>query len=144
MDERPMEAMQEAISVIKQADPAFKISLAGKYHDELEADLYDLCIPYTYKFPDKVKAERRRQGKVSTFYTCCKEAFPNTFTFHSPSKQHGHLFTRQQPTTTVTCVGHSIVGRNNLYKIRASALGLQATVTASIPVHEAASVSSAL
>ena len=44
MDERPMEAMQEAISVIKQADPAFKISLAGKYHDELEADLYDLCI----------------------------------------------------------------------------------------------------
>lgn len=84
MDERPMEAMQEAISVIKQADPAFKISLAGKYHDELEADLYDLCIPYTYKFPDKVKAERRRQGKVSTFYTCCKEAFPNTFTFSQP------------------------------------------------------------
>lgn len=86
MDERPMEAMREAIKVIKQADPDFKISLAGNYHKEIEADLYDLCIAYGNKFPEDVKARRDKEGKISTVYTCCAEAFPNTFTFSDPAE----------------------------------------------------------
>lgn len=50
MDERPMEAMREAIKVIKQADPEFKITLAGNYHPEIQSDLYYLSIPYGHKF----------------------------------------------------------------------------------------------
>lgn len=86
MDERSMESMQEAIKVIKQADPEFKITLAGNYHPEIQADLYYLCIPYGNKFPEEVKAERERKGQISTFYTCCVEAFPNMFTFSDPAE----------------------------------------------------------
>ena len=86
MDERPMEAMREAIKVIKQADPEFKITLAGNYHPEIQSDLYYLSIPYGHKFPENVKAERERKGQISTVYTCCSEAFPNTFTFSDPAE----------------------------------------------------------
>lgn len=86
MDERPMEAMQEAIKVIKAADPEFKITLAGNYHEEIQGDLYYLSIPYGNQFPADVKAERERKGQISTVYTCCTEAFPNTFTFSAPAE----------------------------------------------------------
>lgn len=86
MDERPMEAMREAIKVIKAADPEFKITLAGNYHEEIQGDLYYLSIPYGNQFPAEVKAERERKGQISTVYTCCVEAFPNTFTFSAPAE----------------------------------------------------------
>lgn len=86
MDERPMEAMQEAIKVIKAADPEFKITLAGNYHEEIQGDLYYLSIPYGNQFPVDVKAERERKGQISAVYTCCTEAFPNTFTFSAPAE----------------------------------------------------------
>ena len=86
MDERPMDAMQAAIKVIKDADKDFKISLAGVYHDEIESDLYYYCLAYGYKFPENVLARRRAEGKISTYYTCCTEGFPNTFTFSPPAE----------------------------------------------------------
>ncbi len=86
MDERDPEAMQEAIKVIKKADPEFKISYAGSYHEELQADLYDLCIPYGQFFPEQVLKERQAKGQISTVYTCCPEPRPNTFTFSPPAE----------------------------------------------------------
>lgn len=85
MDERSMEAMQAAIKVIKEADPDFKITLAGNYHDEIQADLYYLCIPYGARFPENVLKERRAKGQISTYYTCCTEPFPGTFSFSNPA-----------------------------------------------------------
>ena len=85
MDERPMEAMQAAIKVIKDADADFKITLAGNYHDEIQGDLYYLSIPYGNHFPDKVLRERRAKGQISTYYTCCTEPFPGTFSFSAPA-----------------------------------------------------------
>lgn len=86
MDERPMEAMQAAIKVIKEADPDFKITLAGNYHDEIQADLYYLCIPYGKKFPADVLKQRRQKGQISTYYTCCTEPFPGLFSFSNPAE----------------------------------------------------------
>lgn len=86
MDERPMKAMQEAIRLIREADPEFKITLAGNYHDEIQADLYDLSIPYTHRFPAEIKATREQAGQISTVYICCTESFPNTFTFSAPAE----------------------------------------------------------
>ncbi len=86
MDERKMEDMQEAIKVIKRADPDFKIALAGTYHDEIQVDLYDYSIAYGVQFPAEVRAERAKQGKVSSVYTCCAEALPNIFTFSPPAE----------------------------------------------------------
>lgn len=86
MDERPMEAMREAIKVVRAADPEFKITLAGNYHPEIESDLFYYCIPLGQKFPADVKKAREARGQVSTYYTCCVEAFPNTFTFSRPAE----------------------------------------------------------
>ena len=86
MDERPMEVMLETFKVIKAADPNFKVSFAGNWHQEIEADLDDYCVAIWKKFSDEVKNKRREQGKVSTFYTCCTEPAPNTFTFSEPAE----------------------------------------------------------
>lgn len=92
MDERPMEAMREAIKLIKETDPDFKITLAGNYHPEIESDLYYLSIPYGQRFPKEVKAARQQRGQISTVYTCCTEAFPNTFTFSAPAEAAWTVF----------------------------------------------------
>lgn len=86
MDERPMEAMQAAIKVIREADPEFKITLAGNYHPEIVDDLHYLAIPYGYTFPADVKAKREQNGQISCVYTCCTETFPNIFTFSDPAE----------------------------------------------------------
>ena len=86
VDERPMKQMQEVIKLIRKADPTYKISLAGLYHPEIEADLQDYSIPYGHNFPKEIKAKRDSQGKTSTFYTCCTEPYPNGFTFSPPAE----------------------------------------------------------
>lgn len=86
MDERQMDDMKEAIKVIKKADPDFKIGLAGVYHEEIQADLHDYSVAYGIRFPDSVRVEREKQGKLSTVYTCCSEALPNLFTFSPPAE----------------------------------------------------------
>ncbi|WP_085537405.1 DUF4091 domain-containing protein [Massilibacteroides vaginae] len=86
MDERKLEDMQAAIEVIKQAEPNFKIALAGTYHEEIQADLYDYCIAYGLEFPPAVKEERIKAGKISTVYTCCAEPLPNIFSFSPPAE----------------------------------------------------------
>lgn len=86
MDERPMESMNAALRVIRKADPNFKISLAGTYHKELDHEIYDYCIGYNDQYPAGVIDTRRAEGKITTFYTCCTEAYPNTFTFSQPTE----------------------------------------------------------
>lgn len=85
MDERPMEVMQKALRLIHRSAPHLKVSLAGNYHAPIENDLYDYCIAVEQQFPDSVLAARQAAGKVSTFYTCCAQLHPNTFTFSSPA-----------------------------------------------------------
>jgi hypothetical protein len=86
MDERPLEAMFAAKKVIETADPNFKMSLAGNYFKELEQDLDDYCVAFRYKFPVSEIEKRRKDNKVTTFYTCCTEPKPNTFTFSNPAE----------------------------------------------------------
>ena len=81
MDERPLKDMLATIEVVRKADPDFKLSLAGTYHKELLEDLDDYCITLAEKFTPEEIAKRRAEGKVTTYYTCCTEPRPNTFTF---------------------------------------------------------------
>ena len=81
MDERPLKDMLATIEVVRKADPDFKLSLAGTYHKELLEDLDDYCITLAEKFTPEEIAKRRAEGKVTTYYTCCSEPRPNTFTF---------------------------------------------------------------
>ena len=81
MDERSLQEMQATIAVVKKADPDFKLSLAGTYHKELIDYMDDYCITLAEKFTPEEIANRRQAGKVTTYYTCCSEPRPNTFTF---------------------------------------------------------------
>lgn len=86
MDERSMEDMQQAIKLIKYSDPNYKISLAGNYHPEIEAAIYDYCIAFGQEFSEKIKERREKQGLESTVYACFTEPLPNTFTFSAPAE----------------------------------------------------------
>lgn len=86
MDERSMESMLEIIALVREADPDFKISLAGNYYPEIDKHIYDYCVLMNDGFPEGVVEKRRADGKFSTLYTCCKPAVPNTFTFSPPAE----------------------------------------------------------
>ena len=86
MDERPMKDMLATLKVIRKADKDFKVSLAGTYHDELVKELHDYCIAIGEKFPAEVIKSRKEAGQVTTYYTCCTEPRPITFTFSAPAE----------------------------------------------------------
>lgn len=80
MDERPMEAMQNALKVIRAADPDYRVSLAGAFHPELADELIDYCIASGEQMDAATLLRRQEKGYTTTFYTCCVEPRPNTFT----------------------------------------------------------------
>lgn len=86
MDERPTKDMENAFRIIKAADPAFKVSMAGNYHPEIQAELYDYSIASDFDYSPEILAERKAAGKKSTYYTCCAQAYPNMFTY-SPAAE---------------------------------------------------------
>ncbi|PVY43767.1 DUF4091 domain-containing protein [Pontibacter virosus] len=86
MDERPLADMQAVISLLKETDPDWKITLAGIYHPEIEEDIYDYSIASKWKFGEQVLQRRRANSMPSTFYTSCEEARPNGFTFSPPAE----------------------------------------------------------
>ncbi len=86
MDERPMETMLQTIAIIRKADPDFKISLAGALHEELINELNDYCVALRMKYTDEMLAARKAKGWTTTYYTCCAEPYPNTFTFSPPAE----------------------------------------------------------
>lgn len=81
MDERPLESMQAVLGLIRKIEPAFKISLAGNYHEPVIYDIVDFSETFSGKqeFPESAKAKRKELGLTTTFYTCCAEAHPNMF-----------------------------------------------------------------
>jgi len=86
MDERPLEDMKNAIALIKETDKHFKISLAGYYHPEIESDIYDYSIVSYHDFDSESLSSRKTENFISTYYTCCMEGYPNTFTFSPPAE----------------------------------------------------------
>jgi len=86
MDERQLESMKEAIKMIRKADDAFKINLSGNYYDAIEPEMAYYCLAFGHQFPEQTLQLRQQTGKVSTYYTCCAEARPNTFTFSPPAE----------------------------------------------------------
>lgn len=88
MDERPLEAMKAVLSLIRKVEPEFKVSLAGSYHEPVIYDLADFSETFSGKeeFPEEVKRGRKDLGLTTTFYTCCSEAYPNTYLISNPDE----------------------------------------------------------
>jgi len=88
MDERPLESMQAVLGLIRKVEPAFKISLAGNYHEPVIYDIVDFSETFSGKqeFPESAKAKRKELGLTTTIYTCCAEAHPNMFVISNPDE----------------------------------------------------------
>lgn len=88
MDERPMEDMQKVIALVRSVDRDFKVSLAGSYHSSLAHEVYDYCVGSgdVASFDPSAVQQRTQAGLTTTYYTCCAEGYPNTFTFSPPSE----------------------------------------------------------
>ncbi|GAA4409061.1 DUF4091 domain-containing protein [Nibrella viscosa] len=86
MDERPLEAMQKAIALIKSVDKGFKVVLAGNYHPEIQQDLADYSVASNQVIDPTTLQQRKQRGQKTTFYTACPEGYPNTFTFSPPAE----------------------------------------------------------
>lgn len=88
MDERPLESMQAVLGLIRKVEPAFKISLAGNYHEPEIYDIVDFSETFSGKqeFPESAKAKRKELGLTTTIYTCCAEAHPNMFVISNPDE----------------------------------------------------------
>lgn len=88
MDERPLESMQAVLGLIRKVEPAFKISLAGNYHEPVIYNIVDFSETFSGKqeFPESAKTKRKELGLTTTFYTCCAEAHPNMFVISNPDE----------------------------------------------------------
>lgn len=86
MDERGEEPMRNALALINRVEPEFKVALAGSYHDSIADDIDDLCLGFRASYPEGAVAKRRNAGRISTYYTCCAEGYPNTFIASRPAE----------------------------------------------------------
>ncbi|MCK4464488.1 MAG: DUF4091 domain-containing protein [Bacteroidales bacterium] len=87
MDERGLEDMKKMISLLKEATPEIKITLAGEYHPEIKFDVYDLCVFIRPPLETDPISERVEKGFPTTFYTsCARPEHPNNFTFSPPAE----------------------------------------------------------
>ena len=86
MDERPLQDMEKVIRLIKGLPHPFKLSLAGSYHKTLDQDIYDYSITTREHYDQDVLDRRLKAGLPTTYYTCCTEDHPNTFSFSPPAE----------------------------------------------------------
>ena len=84
MDERALDAMQDAYRIAQEAAPGIKMSLAGNYHKELVDKIYDYCIAWKQQFTPDDLALRNSKGWISTSYTACPDAMPNVGSNNEP------------------------------------------------------------
>ena len=90
MDERPMDQLQAAWEVVREADPGYRIEGAMHYkvgETGLIDQMHDISISYDdAHVPVDYLNARRAKGQKTTFYTCCGRDRPNTFTFSDPAE----------------------------------------------------------
>jgi len=87
MDERDGESMQKMLEMMNELAPDIGISLADshKAYKRFPDKIKDLSISYTHVVIDKEDIDyRQSKGYPTTYYVCCVDEFPNTFTFSPP------------------------------------------------------------
>lgn len=90
MDERPMEQLQAAWDIVREADPEYRFEGAMNYkvgQTGLIDEMHDISIAHNdANVPREYLDTRRAKGQKTTFYTCCGPDRPNTFTFSDPAE----------------------------------------------------------
>ena len=88
MDECDAEDMRKMLDLMDELAPDFGIALADnkKSYNLFPGHIKDLSVSFTSGSIDKEDLEyRKSRGYVSTYYVCCADEFPNTFTFSPPA-----------------------------------------------------------
>lgn len=88
MDERSLEEMKYMVELVEKVTPDLKIALAGSYLEEINDNIYDLCVASKYDLDEEIIQFRVDKGWPTTFYTmCAAPEHPNNFTFSPPAEQ---------------------------------------------------------
>ena len=80
MDERPDKLMRPALETLHKYAPDLRVVSAINEPSALTEDLYEISPLIRVGLSPKLLAERKRAGKITTFYVCCSPSRPNTFT----------------------------------------------------------------
>ena len=87
MDERAPADMHAALKVLENAAPELGVSLADNHKSYKEYPwIKDICVGAGNKVTKEEIAARRAKGLITTYYVCCGDKFPNTFTFSAPAE----------------------------------------------------------
>ena len=87
MDERPDNLINPALAVLHKYAPGLGMSMACNHPSKLNAEAFDVSYYYDHSGGlAKYAAERRAQGKFTTYYVCCGPSRPNTFMASDPAE----------------------------------------------------------
>ena len=87
MDERPDNLINPALAVLRKYAPGLGMAMACNNPSKLNAEAFDVSYAYVHSGGlAKYAAERRAQGKFTTYYVCCGPARPNTFMLSDPAE----------------------------------------------------------
>jgi len=87
MDERSPQDMKTTLEFLQKVAPEFGVSLADNHKSYKQYPyLKDISIGISATFEPEDLAYRKEHGLISTYYVCCSDRFPNTFTFSDPSE----------------------------------------------------------
>ncbi|WP_331969982.1 DUF4091 domain-containing protein [Chitinophaga sp.] len=86
IDERPAKETKAVIDFVKSTVPDFKVGYAGGYHSEFMENVDYFSIASYLTMPLDMLDRRKKQGKITTDYTCCTEKHPNIFTYSDPAE----------------------------------------------------------
>ena len=87
IDERPDKLIRPALAVLRKYAPGMDMVMACNRPSRLNAEAFD--VSYSYRHVEglvKHAAERRAQGRFTTYYVSCGPARPNTFIFSDPAE----------------------------------------------------------
>lgn len=87
MDERSPEEMKAALEVLEKVAPGLGVSLADNHKSYQQFPwIKDITVAVWNKVDLEEIEKRRERGLITTYYVCCADKFPNTFTFSSSSE----------------------------------------------------------
>ena len=87
MDERSPQDMKATLEFLQKVAPEFGVALADNHSSYKQYPyLKDISIGLSSTFEPEDLAYRKEHGLISTYYVCCSNRFPNTFTFSDPSE----------------------------------------------------------
>lgn len=88
IDERPDRMVREAMRLVKENAPSFRIASAVDKPSELTREVYNISPVLTHAGTalGPLLQERKSAGRITTFYVCLHPVTPNTFTASPPAE----------------------------------------------------------